>query len=105
MPRGTGKTFQLAILSEKLNVPIIVWDDNLTRLLQKQYPQAHFISHSNYRKMHDKPGKILIDEFPNMLQEVFLNSEIIAATYSSEEYYSEKMKDYSALLVNMGNVR
>ena len=105
MPRGTGKTFQLAILSEKLNVPIVVWDDTLTRLLQKQYPQAHFISYSKYRKMHDKPSKILIDEFPNMLQEVFLNSEIIAATYSSEEHSSEKMKDYSALLVNMGNIR
>ncbi len=105
MPRGTGKTFQLAILSEKLNIPIIVWDDTLTHLLQRQYPQAHFISYSKYRKMHNKPDKILIDEFPHMLQEVFSNSEIIAATYSSEEHYSEKMKDYSALLVNMRNVR
>ena len=105
MPRGTGKTFQLAILSRKLNIPIVVWDDALVHLLQQQYPQAQFLSYSKYCKMHDKPRKILIDEFPHMLQEIFSNSEVVAATYSSEEYHAEKMRDYSALLVNMGKLK
>lgn len=102
MPRGTGKTFQLAVLSEKLNIPIIVWDDTLTKMLQLQYPQAQFIPYSKYCRMHDKPRKVLVDEFPHILQDVFSGSEIVATTYSSEEYCAEEMKDYSSLLVNMG---
>lgn len=102
MPRGTGKTFQLAILSEKLNIPIVVWNDALTDILQRQYPQAHFLSYNKYKRMPDKPRKILVDEFPQILQDVFSSSEIVATTYSSEEYYAEEVKDYSSLLVNMG---
>ena len=104
MPRGTGKTFQLAALSEKLNIPIIVWDDTLTGMLQLQYPRAQFISYNKYCKMRDKPCKILIDEFPHLLQDIFSGSGIVATTYSSEEYYAEEAKDYSSLLVNMREV-
>ena len=78
MPRGTGKTYQLAQVSEEKNIPIIIADNLTKKLLLKKYPNAHFMSWQEYSHLscYGKPIDILIDEFP--------------ATYSSEDQYNDE---------------
>ncbi len=92
MPRGTGKTYQLAQVSEEKNIPIIIADNLTKKLLLKKYPNAHFMSWQEYSHLscYGKPIDILIDEFPSVLKEIFKDSVILAATYSSEDQYNDE---------------
>ena len=90
MPRGTGKTSQLFFKAEKTDIPIIVMSKDNKEACSKTYGNR-FISLEEYFEMKpsERPQKIYIDESFEILKRIFKDSEIIATTFSSEEYNSE----------------
>ena len=87
MPRGTGKTWNLAKISNARGIPIIT---DSARILEDFYkdifPNATFMTYTQYLKKIDKPKEILIDEFPFLMKnKMFPQSKILAMTYSSED--------------------
>ena len=105
MPRGTGKTYQLAMLSEKTGYPVLVATHSEKMNLERRFPKAKFISASVWKEMDKdkRPNHVYIDEVFRVLQK-FLSYDVSieGASFSSEqEAYAqyrkwdrEKDKDY-----------
>lgn len=105
MPRGTGKTYQLAMLSEKTGYPVLVATHSEKMNLERRFPKAKFISASVWKEMNKdkRPNHVYIDEVFRVLQK-FLSYDVSieGASFSSEqEAYAqyrkwdrEKDKDY-----------
>lgn len=85
MPRGTGKTYQLARLSKETGYPVVVMDDTLAYLFNKDYPDSKFISLQNFLENQSEYDNIYIDDINVILQKLFPNTKIRVMTYSSED--------------------
>ena len=105
MPRCTGKTYQLAMLSEKTGYPVLVATEMERKDCQRRFPKAKFISVSGWQQINkeERPEHIYVDEAFWVLQKLLsYNIEIEGASFSSEqEAYAqyrkwdrEKSKDY-----------
>ena len=106
MPRGTGKTYQLAMLSEKTGYPVLVANEMEREDCERRFPKAKFISVSGWQQITNKGGRpehIYVDEALWVLQKLLsYNVEIEGVSFSSEQeayaqYWKwdrEKGKDY-----------
>ena len=105
MPRGTGKTYQSAMLSEKTGYPVLVATEMERKDCERRFPKAKFISVSAYGKMDKdkRPNHIYIDELFWVLQKFLsYHTSIEGVSFSSEQeayaqYWKwdrEKDKDY-----------
>lgn len=104
MPRGTGKTYQLAMLSEKTGYPVLVATEMERKDCQRRFPKAKFISVAELQKPGMRvPEHIYIDEVFWVLGNLLPNGVTVeGVSFSSEqEAYAqyrkwdrEKGKDY-----------
>lgn len=63
MPRNTGKTFQLAMLSEKTGYPVLVATEREKLDFGRRFPNSKFISLAELQKPGARaPEHIYIDE-------------------------------------------
>lgn len=97
MPRGTGKTYQLAILSEKTGYPVLVATEMERKDCQRRFPKAKFISVSGWQQIINKgerPEHIYVDEALWVLQKLLsYNIKIEGVSFSSEqEAYAQYWK-------------
>lgn len=69
MPRGTGKTYQLAMSSEKTGYPVLVATVMERLDLERRFPDSKFISVAELQKPGAKvPEHIYIDEVFRVLK-------------------------------------
>lgn len=73
MPRGTGKTYQLAMLSEKTGYPVLVATVMERLDLERRFPDSKFISVAELQKPGARvgakvPEHIYIDEVFRVLK-------------------------------------
>ena len=105
MPRGTGKTYQLAMLSEKTGYPVLVANEMEREDCERRFPKAKFISVSGWQwtNKEERPKHIYVDEAFWVLQKLLsYDVEIEGVSFSSEQeayaqYWKwdrEKDKDY-----------
>ena len=104
MPRGTGKTYQLAMLSEKTGYPVLVATEMEREDCQRRFPKAKFISVSELQKPGVRvPEHIYIDEVFWVLGNLLPHEVTVeGVSFSSEQeayaqYWKwdrEKGKDY-----------
>ena len=65
MPRCTGKTCQLAMLSEKTGYPVLVATEMERKDCERRFPKAKFISVSGWqwiKNKEERPKHIYVDE-------------------------------------------
>lgn len=95
MPRNTGKTFQLAMLSEKTGYPVLVATVMEKLDLERRFPNSKFISVAELQKPGARvPEHIYIDEVFWVLQK-FLSYDVSieGVSFSSEqEAYNQYQK-------------
>lgn len=105
MPRGTGKTYQLAMLSEKTGYPVLVATEMEREDCERRFPKAKFISVLGWQRINkeERPKHIYVDEVFWVLQKLIsYDVEIEGVSFSSEQeayaqYWKwdrEKDKDY-----------
>lgn len=104
MPRGTGKTYQLAMLSEKTGYPVLVATHSERVDLERRFPNSKFISLAELQKPGARaPEHIYIDEVFWVLQKLLsYDVSIEGVSFSSEQeaylqyrkWDREKDKDY-----------
>lgn len=106
MPRCTGKTCQLAMLSEKTGYPVLVATEMEREDCERRFPKAKFISVSGWQWMKNKeecPKHIYVDEaFWVLRRLISYDVEIEGVSFSSEQeayrqyrkWDREKDKDY-----------
>ena len=105
MPRGTGKTYQLAMLSEKTGYPVLVATEMEREDCERRFPKAKLISVSGWQwtNKEERPKHIYVDEAFWALQKLLsYDVEIEGVSFSSEQeayaqYWKwdrEKDKDY-----------
>lgn len=97
MPRGTGKTYQLAMLSEKTGYPVLVATEMEREDCERRFPKAKFISVSGWqwiKNKEERPKHIYVDEAFWVLQKLIsYDVEIEGASFSSEqEAYAQYRK-------------
>ena len=104
MPRNTGKTFQLAMLSEKTGYPVLVATVTEKLDLERKFPDSKFISVSELQKPGARvPEHIYIDEVFWVLRNLLPHEVTVeGVSFSSEQeayeqyrkWDREKSKDY-----------
>lgn len=104
MPRNTGKTFQLAMLSEKTGYSVLVATVMEKLDLERRFPHSKFISVAELQKPGARvPEHIYIDEMFWVLKNLLPHGVTVeGVSFSSEqEAYNqyrkwdrEKGKDY-----------
>ena len=104
MPRGTGKTYQLAMLSEKTGYPVLVATVTEKLDLERRFPASKFISVAELQKPGVRvPEHIYVDEVFWVLRNLLPHGVTVeGVSFSSEQeayeqYWKwdrEKGKDY-----------
>lgn len=92
MPRNTGKTFQLAMLSEKTGYPVLVATVMEKLDLERRFPDSKFISVAELQKPGARVGEkvpehIYIDEVFWVLKNLLpYGVTVEGVSFSSEQY-------------------
>ena len=95
MPRNTGKTFQLAMLSEKTGYPVLVATVTEKLDLERRFPDSKFISVAELQKPGARvPEHIYIDEVFWVLRNLLPHEVTVeGVSFSSEqEAYAQYRK-------------
>ena len=95
MPRNTGKTFQLAMLSEKTGQPVLVATVTEKLELERRFPDSKFISVAELQKPGARvPEHIYIDEVFWVLRNLLPHEVTVeGVSFSSEqEAYAQYRK-------------
>lgn len=94
MPRGTGKTYQLAQLSEKTGYPVLVATNYEMKDCSRRFPNATFISVDKLKESGRRmPEHMYIDELFWVLNQLLPDTVIEGASFSSEqEAYAQYRK-------------
>ena len=97
MPRGTGKTYQLAMLSEKTGYPVLVATVTKKLDLERRFPASKFISVAELKKPGVRvPEHIYIDEVFWVLGNLLPNGVTVeGVSFSSEQEAYEQYRKWN----------
>lgn len=86
MPRSTGKTYQLAQLSEKTGYPVLVATNYEMKDCSRRFPNATFISVDKLKERGRRiPEHMYIDELFWVLSRLLPDTVIEGVSFSSEQ--------------------
>ena len=97
MPRGTGKTYQLAMLSEKTGYPVLVATVTEKLDLERRFPASKFISVAELQKPGVRvPEHIYIDEVFWVLRNLLPHEVTVeGVSFSSEQEAYEQCRKWN----------